>query len=98
MQSPKEAENLIGVLVERFEHQQLPRILELRKLVTDGGVLTDYERDYLEAICREAMESKHLVDMFPQYQPLFAQVVHLYREITDLALKNEASGAGIPHA
>jgi hypothetical protein len=39
------------------------------------------------------MESKHLVDKFPRYQPLFAQVVHLYREMTTMALKNEQDQA-----
>ncbi len=93
MNSPMDAESLVEVLVERFEKHQLARILELKDMVAAGGTLSDYDRRFLEAVCREAMESKHLVDKFPQYQPLFARVVHLYKEITELALKNERGGA-----
>ena len=83
------AEGLIELLVERFETQQLPRILELERSVAAGNTITEFEQEFLEAVCREAIQSKQLVDQFPQYQPLFARVVHLYREITTRALKNE---------
>ena len=87
------SESLIEVLVERFEKHQLERILRLKQQVVDGGLFSEYDRDFLDGVCREAMESKYLVDKFPQYQPLFAQVVHLYREITTMALKNEQEQA-----
>ena len=83
------AEGLIELLVERFETQQLPRILELERSVAAGNTITEFEQEFLEAVCREALQSKQLVDQFPQYQPLFARVVQLYRKITTRALKNE---------
>jgi hypothetical protein len=94
MHEPSTAQGLIELLVHRFETQQLGRILELKRSVSAGLPLTDYEREFLEEVCREAMESKHLVDQFPEYQPLFTKVVHLYHEISSRALENEQKGAG----
>jgi hypothetical protein len=89
MMASENAEGLIELLVERFETQQLPRILELERSVAAGNTITEFEQEFLEAVCREAIQSKQLVDQFPQYQPLFARVVHLYRKITMQALENE---------
>lgn len=89
MKASKNAEGLIELLVERFETQQLPRILELERSVAAGNTITEVEQEFLEAVCREAIQSKHLVDQFPRYQPLFVRVVRLYREITTQALENE---------
>jgi hypothetical protein len=94
MNDPTIARDLIEVLVQRFETQQLGRVLELKRRVDAGATLSDYEQDFLEDICREAMDSKHLVDRFPEYQPLFARAVGLYHEITARALQNEQRRTG----
>lgn len=90
------AQNLIEMLMQRFETEHLDRILELRRSVADGQTLTDYEQSFLEDVCREAMDSKPFVDRFPEYQPLYARVVNLYHEITTQALANEQQRGGIP--
>jgi hypothetical protein len=83
------AQNLIEVLMQRFETEHLDRILALKSSVVAGRTLTDYEQAFLEEVCQEAMDSKYLVDLFPEYQPLYARVVNLYHEITTRALANE---------
>jgi len=88
-------QGLISVLVERFESQHLSRALRLKHAVAAGERIGDYDRAYLEAACREALESKHVIDGFPQYQPLFLSTVHLYREISTRALENEQKAVGI---
>jgi len=88
-------QGLIGVLVERFERQHLSRALSLKHAVTAGERIGEHDRAFLEAACREAMESKHVIDSFPQYQPLFLSTVHLYREISKRALENEKKAFGI---
>jgi hypothetical protein len=88
------AQNLIEVLVQRFETEHLERILALRDSVVAGQTLTDYEQAFLEDVCQEAMDSKYLVDRFPEYQPLYARVVNLYHEITSRALANEQQQTG----
>jgi len=94
MHGPCTERGLMGVLVQRFENQQLGRILELRRRVAAGKPLSDFEQDFLERVCREAMDSKTLVDRFPEYQPLFARAVRLYREIATQALANEQAQHG----
>lgn len=89
------AQDLIEVLVQRFETEHLKRILALRNSVAAGQTLTDYEQAFLEDVCQEAMHSKYLVDRFPEYQPLYARVVNLYHEITSRALANEQEQTGI---
>lgn len=96
MNDPATAQNLIEVLMQRFEAEHLDRILTLRRNVADGRLLTDYEQTFLQDVCREAMESKPLVDRFPEYQPLYARVVNLYLEITTQALANEQQHRGMP--
>jgi hypothetical protein len=96
MNDPTSAQGLIEVLMQRFEAEHLDRILALKRSVCDGQPLTDYEQDFLEDVCREAMDSKPLVDRFPEYQPLYARVVGLYHEITSQALENEQRRRGAP--
>jgi len=88
-------QGLISVLVERFESQHLSRALSLKHAVAAGERIGDHDRAFLEAACREALESKHVVDSLPQYQPLFLSTVHLYREISNRALENEKKAFGI---
>lgn len=87
-------ESLIQVMIQRFETEHLDRILELKQSVDRGQTLSDYEQTFLENVCQEAMESKSLVDRFPEYQPLYARVVQLYRSITAQALENEQRQTG----
>ena len=55
MMASENAEGLIELLVERFETQQLPRILELERSVAAGNTITEFEQEFLEAVCREAI-------------------------------------------
>ncbi|NBC15447.1 MAG: hypothetical protein GVY09_19315 [Gammaproteobacteria bacterium] len=81
--------NLIQIMMQRFETEHLDRILALRDNVAAGRRITDAEQALLEHVLQEALDSKPLVDRFPEYQPLYARVIRLYREITDQALNNE---------
>ena len=88
------SQGLIELMVQRFETHQLGRLLQLRRSVDSGETLSDYERDFLEEVCHEAMDSLHLVSQFPDYQPLFTQAVRLYHEITSRAFENERRQVG----
>ncbi|MDH3972118.1 MAG: hypothetical protein OEU63_08075 [Gammaproteobacteria bacterium] len=80
---------VIQVLVERFEKHRLPIVLELKEKVDSGEVLSDREIDYLEQIFEDAQKNKALVERNPKWQKISAQVVSLYKEITEKALENE---------
>ena len=44
MMASENAEGLIELRVERFETQQLPRILELQQSVAAGNTITEFEQ------------------------------------------------------
>jgi len=83
--------NLLQMLMQRFENEHLDRVLGLKDRVATGQRLTDAEQAFLKQVFQEAQNSKPLVDRFPEYQPIYARVVHLYQDITRQALANEQS-------
>ena len=86
-ESSKDA-GIIQVLLERFERQRLPRLLELKEKVDKGEPLDDWDTTYLEEVFEDAREAKPLVDQHPELQNLYARAVHLYNEITEKGLEN----------
>lgn len=88
---------IIATLVERLETQRLPRALELRELVERGERLSELDLQFLERVFSEARQILGQLDRYPEWQPLAAKMMGLYKEITERALANEqASGRGKP--
>lgn len=79
----------IYALIERFEKQRLPRLLELKKKVDEGGVLSESDSQFMYQVTRDAQRSKRLIDRHPKWQKFCSEVIHLYEEITEKALDNE---------
>ena len=82
-------EGVIAVLVERFNKQRLPRVLKLKVKVDSGEKLDDHDITFLEEVFKDANKVALLADRHPEYHELMAKAIHLYREITEQALKNE---------
>jgi hypothetical protein len=80
---------VITTLLERFEKQRLPRALALKSQVDAGQRLSQADIDFLKLVFQDAKEIQPLVSRYPEYEPLVAQVIHLYHEITEKALANE---------
>ena len=80
---------VIRALVERFERQRLPRLLDLRKRVDQGEVINELDIQFLEQIFRESQQSKRLMDRHPEWHRFCSEVIHLYKEIMEKAVKNE---------
>jgi hypothetical protein len=78
-----------AVIAKRFETQRLPRALELKERVDAGGLLTEADISFLEQVFQDAQHIMPLVDRKPSWQPLAAQAMELYRQITSKALENE---------
>jgi hypothetical protein len=88
----KESADELGViyaLVERFEKQRLPRLLELKKSVDKGGVLSKSDIQFMYQVTLDAQRSKRLIDRHPEWHKFCAEVIHLYEEVVEKALDNE---------
>ncbi len=84
--------NDLGVataLVERFTSQTLPRAFEIKERADRGELLSERDIDFLHTLSERAEEVRSLLNRLPEYQELYAQAVHLYKEITEQALLNE---------
>jgi hypothetical protein len=89
MNDEEKEDGVILALIQRFEHQRLPRILELKERVDRGELLDEAEMEFLQGIITDAQHNKPLIDKHPEWQKFCAEVVHLYEEITEKALQNE---------
>ena len=88
MQETKDA-GVLAVIVARMEQQRLPRAIDLKDKVEQGGVLDDLDIEFLEQVFADSNELKPLLVRHPEYQDLAARMMALYREITTKALENE---------
>ena len=80
---------LIEVLLERLEKQRLPRLLTLKEKVDAGGSLDDRDLDFLKNSIADARKVIPIIDRHPEYQPLAAKVMGLYKDISEKALQIE---------
>ena len=80
---------LVAVLVERLERQRLPRALDLEAKVKGGEVLDELDIAFLDEVLEDAGKLRPWLDRHPEYQPLAARVLELYRDIVALAVQNE---------
>jgi hypothetical protein len=94
MNDPKQDSGVIQVLAERMEKQRLPRALDLKQQVDRGEKLSDFDISFLDEVFSDAQRLQPLLAQHPEWQPLVAKMVHLYKEITEKALANEQAGGG----
>lgn len=82
-------DGIAAAIVERVETQRLPRAVDLKAKVDQGGVLDDFDIDFLERVSADISELKLLLARHPEYQDLAARLMNLYHAITERALANE---------
>jgi hypothetical protein len=93
MSTPSKDAGIIQVLAERMEKQRLPRALALKDMVDRGERLGDMDIAFLEEVFRDAHQIRSHLEAHPEWQDIAAQIIHLYKEITDRALANEEAAA-----
>jgi len=79
----------IYALIERFEKQRLPRLLELKERVDKGGVFSEFDIQFMTQVTLDAQRSKPLIDRHPEWHEYCEKVIHLYEEVAEKALANE---------
>ena len=89
MVNESQDKGIAAVIVERMEEQRLPRALDLKAKVDEGGVLDDMDIDFLEKVFADSNELKPLLARHPEYQELAGRMMSLYHAITTKALENE---------
>ena len=80
---------IIIALLERFRTQRLPRALEIKQRVDEGGLLDNSDLEFLNDVLQTASELKPMVDTHPDYQEIYTASVEIYHDITSKALSNE---------
>ena len=80
---------VITVILKRLNNERLPRVLAIKHRVENGERLQDWDIAYLEQSFADARQAAPLLERNPEYLDLAAQLIHLYKEITDRALENE---------
>ena len=76
-------------LLDKFNEDTLPKALEIKQRLDRGEKLDHWDIAFLEQWFKRAEEIKPLVDRHPEYQEIYASAVHLYKQITDMAVLNE---------
>ena len=84
-----EQPGVLTVVLERFEKQRLPRILDIMEMLNQGGTLNNFDILFLEDVLKDTQQYKHFADEHPEFQQLYARVAHLYDQMTARALANE---------
>jgi len=84
-----EKKGVLEAVMQRFEKQRLPRILDIKRMVDRGEVLCKLDIEFLEEVFRDTQQYRHCVDEHPEFQKLYATVAHLYDDIAKKALDNE---------
>ena len=76
-------------LAERLTKDTLPKAFEIKARLDRGERLEHWDIEFLKELFKHAEQVKPLVDRNPEFQEVYAQVVQLYKEITERALINE---------
>ena len=80
---------VMTVLLRRVYSQRLPRVLILKDKVERGERLDHYDISYLDHILADARAIQPTIERHPEYQPLAAQLIGLYKLVIDRAVENE---------
>ena len=81
---------MIQVLLDRFNNQRLPRMLEIKSKAERGEKLNDYELEFLEHALTDTRSASQLLKRHPEFDDLVARIMALYKEIATKALANES--------
>jgi len=92
---PLENEGVLSVVMERFEKRRLPRIMDIKEMVDNGGKLSKSDIMFLGKVFYDTKQYAHYASTHEEFKSLFCKVTSLYDEISKKALDNESAANGL---
>lgn len=84
---------IMNTLLERFQKQRLPRLLDIKKAVDQGDKLGNFDMEFLEEVFSDTRQNQRYIQAADdELKSLFMKALSLYNEITEKALENEQKG------
>ena len=80
---------IILVILQRFENQHLPRLIDIKENLDRGEQLNTFDIEFLSEALHDIQSLLPSMDRHPEYKDLMAKVMHYYKAITDEAFSNE---------
>ena len=78
-------------LLQQLFHQELPRALKIKVHLLSGEPINDLDMRFLQLLMLDITHLKTFADRHPEYRLVILRSIKLYREISDLAVANEAA-------
>ncbi len=78
MNSDNSDTGIILAIIQRFEHQRLPRMMELKQKLDAGESLNDFDIEFLSETLHDSKLMLPYLDRMSEFEPLFAMVMHYY--------------------
>ena len=97
MQPELHKAGVVVILLQRLETYCLPRALKIKEKVDLGGLLDEFDIDFLEEMFSEISESRSVIQHDQECERLAANMMQLYMQIADQAMLNEKRAASSRH-
>ena len=81
---------ILLVVLQRFEAQRLPRLVDIKQGLDRGNTLNEFDIEFLSEALHDARNILPYIDRHPEYEVLISKVFHYYKLIADEAMNNEA--------
>ncbi|TNF98576.1 MAG: hypothetical protein EP297_07640 [Gammaproteobacteria bacterium] len=93
MQPELHKAGVVVILLQRLENYCLPRALKIKEKVDLGGLLDEFDIDFMEEMFSEISESRSVIQRDQECERLAASMMQLYMQIADQAMLNEKQAA-----
>jgi hypothetical protein len=89
LNDPKTEAGVIQAILQRLEHDTIPRAMDIKARMEAGETLSELDTVFVEGVLENLRRDGPYVQHHPDWEPLYARVVDLYDQITRRALENE---------
>ncbi|MCW8879146.1 MAG: hypothetical protein OQK04_19435 [Kangiellaceae bacterium] len=82
---------VIKELLDRFNHQHLPRVLEIKSRLEEGKSLRQSDTNFLLLVASDSLTMRGLIERNPTYKPLATKILIFFHQVIATALENQES-------